>query len=132
MNREKDSHLLSYTFTPSLVLWTSYYTYNIIRDVNLWFSKCGWKENLLCEIQVVITYWLKKRIRKFTFLKYTFFWKSTVTVTPKKFSSKTIWRWYTFGKFYISRFNYFSGTRNKVKEKFWNIIDWPLCWWYWE
>ena len=33
----------------------------------------------------------------------------TVTVNLKKSSSKTIYRWYTFGKLYIIKFNYFSG-----------------------
>ena len=37
--------------------------------------------------------------------------------------------WYTFGKFYIAKFNYFSGRPYKVKEMFWNIFYWPLCWW---
>ena len=33
---------------------------------------------------------MKKSIRKFTFLKYSFFWIRTVTVNPKKFSWNTI------------------------------------------
>ena len=37
-----------------------------------------WKVNLFCDKHVFITYWLKKRIRKFTFLKYSFFWKSAL------------------------------------------------------
>ena len=51
----------------------------------------------------------KKSLRKFTFLKHSFFWKRTVTVNLKKLSSNTIFRWYTFGKFYNIKFNYFSG-----------------------
>ena len=43
------------------------------------------------------------------FLKYSFFGECTVTVNVKKFSSNTIFRWYAFGKFYIFKFNYFSG-----------------------
>ena len=45
---------------PIPPLWASYYTCNIIRDVNLWFSKCRWKVNLFCYNQVIIIYWLKK------------------------------------------------------------------------
>ena len=33
----------------------------------------------------------------------------------KKFSSNTIFRWYTFGKFYFAKSNYFSGRQKKVK-----------------
>ena len=39
---------------------------------------------------VNITDWLKKRVRKFTFLKHSFFWKHTVFVNLKKFSSNDI------------------------------------------
>ena len=117
---------------PLVVLWVFHYTCNIIRDVKLWFSKCGRKVNLFCDNQVLITYWLKNRIRKLTFLKYSFFWKCIGTVNLKKFSSNTIFTWYTFGKFYIVKFNYFSGRPNKVQEMFWNIFDWSLCWWYWK
>ena len=67
---------------------------------------------------------LKKRIRKFTFLKYSIFGKRTFTVNLKNFSSNINFRWYTFGKFYIVKFNYFSGEPNKGKERFWNIFDW--------
>ena len=108
---------------PIPPLWASYYTCNIIRDVNLWFSKCRWKVNLFCYNQVIIIYWLKKMIKNFMFLEYPLFWKRTATVNLKKFSSITIFRWYTFGKFHIIKFNYFSGRPDKVKEIFWNICD---------
>ena len=117
---------------PLVVLWVFHYTCNIIRDVKLWFSKCGRKVNLFCDNQVILTYWLRNRIRKLAFLKYSFFLKCTGTVNLKKFSSNTIFTWYTFGKFYIVKFNCFSGRPNKVQEMFWNIFDWSLCWWYWK
>ena len=117
---------------PLVVLWVFHYTCNIIRDVKLWFSKCGRKVNLFCDNQVILTYWLRNRIRKLAFLKYSFFLKCTGTVSLKKFSSNTIFTWYTFGKFYIVKFNCFSGRPNKVQEMFWNIFDWSLCWWYWK
>ena len=50
-----------------------------------------------------MTYWLKKKDKNIHF-----FWKRTVIVNLKQFSSNTIFRWYTFGKFYIIKFNYFS------------------------
>ena len=66
--------------------------------------KFGWKVNLFCKKHVFITYWPEKRIRKFIFLRYSFFWKCTVTVNLKKFSLNIIFREYTFGKFYIANF----------------------------
>ena len=74
----------------------------------------------------------KKRIRNFTFLKYSFFKKRSSTANLKKLSSNTLFRLHTFGKFYIAKINYFSERPNKVKERFWNIFDWPPCWWYWK
>ena len=38
-----------------------------------------------------------------------FFWKRTVKVNLNKFSSNTIFRWYTLRKFHIIKFNYLSG-----------------------
>ena len=73
-----------------------------------------------------------KNNKKLTFLKYFFFWELAGTVSLKKIFSNTILRSCAFGKFYIARFNYFSGRPNKVKERFWNIFDWLLCWWYWK
>ena len=40
-------------------------TYNIIRDENPWFSKCGSKVNLLRGNHVVI-----KKVKEFTVLKH--------------------------------------------------------------
>ena len=44
---------------------------------------------------------MKKRVRKFTFLKHS----RTATVNLKKFSSNTIFRLYTWGKFYMVKFD---------------------------
>ena len=52
-------------------------------------------------------HWLKRE-KKFTFLKHSFFWKHVVTVNFKELSSNTIFRWYTFEKFFMVKFNYFS------------------------
>ena len=101
---------------PSLVpLWASYYTCNIIRVENLWFSKCVRKVNLFCDGHIVITYWLKK-IKKSAFLKYLFLWERTVIVSGKKFSSNIVFRRNSFGKFYIVKLNCFSG-RPKIRWK---------------
>ena len=101
---------------PSLVpLWASYYTCNIIRVENLWFSKCVRKVNLFCDSHIVITYWLKK-IKKTAFLKYLFLWERTVTVSGKKLSSNIVFRRNSFGKFYIVKLNCFSG-RPKIRWK---------------
>ena len=115
---EKISFSFVVPIQPLVVMRTSYYTCNVIRDVNQWFWICGLKVNLFFDNHVVIiTYWLEKMLRKFTFLKYSFFfWKSTVTVNLKKFSSSSIFRWHTFGKFCIVKFNYFRGRYNTVKE----------------
>ena len=76
--------------------------------------------------------WLKKNDKKIHLFEVLVFWKRTVIVDLKKFSSNTIFRWYTFREFYIVKFSYFSERPNKVKERLWNIFDWPLCWWYWK
>ena len=60
-----------------------------------------------------------KKIHVFEILIY---WKRTVAVNPKKLSSSTIFRWYTFAKFYIVKYNHFSGGPNKTKDIFWNIF----------
>ena len=40
------------------------------------------------------------------------------TANLEKFSSNTIFRWYTLATFYIVKFNYFSERPNKGKRKF--------------
>ena len=45
--------------------------------------------------------------------KLLIFWKLAVTVNLKKLASNTIFWWYTFGKFYIVKFNYYSERLNK-------------------
>ena len=131
MYRGKNLFSFHIPISTLVVLYASSYTCNIVRDVNLWFSKCARKESLFCDNRVIITYWLKKRIKNSRF-RSTLFWKLAVTVNLKKFSSNTIFRWYTFGKFYIFKFKYFSGRPNEVKEMFWTIFNSPLCWWYWK
>ena len=132
MDREKDPLLLRYTYTLSID------TVDLIQHLQLYQR---------CEL-MILTMWVKsisvlwqpryynllseKSIIKFTFLKCSFFRKRTVTANLKKFCSNTIFRWFAFRKFYIVKFNYFCGRHNKVKEKFWNIFNRPLCWWYWK
>ena len=125
---------------PLVVLWASYYTCNIIRDVNPWFWKCGWKVNLFCDNHVIITYRPKKRYENSRFwsthcflvfvLFFVFFGKRTIRVNLSKFSPNTIFRIYFVGIFHIVKFNDFNGRLNKVNKRCWNIFDWPLCWWY--
>ena len=102
MDWGKGLFLFPYTYTPLVVLWASYHTCDIIRDINLWFQNVAkikfvlWQPgyyNLLTE---------KKDIRKFTLLKCSFSWKRTFTVNLKTFSSNTIFRWYTFSNFISS------------------------------
>ena len=85
----------------------------------LWQPRCY---NLLTE---------KKGKENSRFWRTHFFGKRTVTVLMK-FSSNTIFRWYTFGKFYIVKFNYFRWRHSNVNQRFFNILDWPLSWWYWK
>ena len=92
--------------------------------MNPWFQKCGRKMNLFCDNHITITYWLKKKIS--CFWSTHFFWKGTVTVSLRKLSSNAIFRWYTFRKFYIVKFIYFSERPNTVKERFWNTFDWKI------
>ena len=130
MTRGKDPPHLPYTYTPSSSS-PSYYICNIMRDLNLWFSKCSEKKIFLWQPRYYD--WLKKMIIKFTFLKYSFFENVLLlTVSLKKFSSNIIFRWYGFRKFHNVKFNYFSERHNNKKERFRNIFDWPLCWWCWK
>ena len=146
MDRGKYLLLFLYTSTPSRCIDHLLHLQSN-RHENPWISKCGWKIHLFWDNHVTITYWVKERVQKFTFLKHhrdrsqtlslpsismeaLIFWKDTVTVNPNKFSSNTIFRFYTWGKFYMVKFDYFSRRPNKVEERFWNIFIWPLCLWY--
>ena len=55
--------------------------------------KCEWKVNLFCDNHATITCWLKKRTINSRFWSTHFF-------------ENIIFRWHTFGKFYIANFNY--------------------------
>ena len=66
---------------------------------------------------VIKTCWLKW-VRNFTSLKHSVFWKDTVTFNLKKFCSNSTFRWYTFGRFYIKKFDYFSGKPKRWKRGF--------------
>ena len=96
------SFFFSVPFTPCKPPSTS----AILSDMRTVFqnhiSECGCKKSLFSDNQVIITYWLKKIVGKFTFLKHLFFGKDTVTVNLKKFSLNTIFRLYTCEKFYIT------------------------------
>ena len=67
---------------------------------------------------IIITYWLKKRIKKLTFLKDSCFWKRTVTVNLNKFSSNAIFRWYNFGNFSLSNSTIFVEDIITLKRDF--------------
>ena len=97
-------------------MWASYHTCSIIIDVNPWFSEFGWKLYLFCDNHVIKTDW--KNNKKIHVFEVLIFWKCTVTVILKKFSSNTIFIWYTSEKFYIVQFTSFSERPNKVKERF--------------
>ena len=92
--------LVAYTCTPCSCTVALYYTCNIIRDKNLWFSKCAWKLNLFCD-NCYKKLLMETKLRKFTFLKYS----RTVTASLKKFSSNTIFRLFTLRKFYMVKFD---------------------------
>ena len=127
-DRGKDPLLLPYTYIPSSstvvppLLPLQYYQRCKFTIFRIWRNVNVFRDN-----QVIIIYWLIKRIRNLTFLRYSFFWKHTVTISLNKFSSNIIFSWYNFGKFDIANFNYFGGRPNKVKEMFWKIFDWTLC-----
>ena len=92
MDREKDSLLLHNTYTTSistveLLLHLQYY-----QRCELMILKMRVKSNFFCDNHVIITYSLERRIRKFTFSKYSFFRKRAVTVNLKKLISNSILR----------------------------------------
>ena len=127
LDRGKDPLLLPYTYTccsstVGLLLHLQYYQICKPTILRIWGNV-----NVFCGDQVIIVCWLIKRIRTSTCLRYSFFWKHTITISLKMFPSNTIFSWYDFGKLYIVKFNYFSRKANKVKEMFWNVFDWPLC-----
>ena len=128
MDRGKDPLLFPNTYTPSSsTAHLQYYQ----RCESLIFKIWG-KLNLLCDNQIIKTEKKDKKIHIFQVLSS--FQKRTAIVNLKKFSSNTIFITiiYTFGKFYVAKFNDFSERPNNAKEMFWNIFDWPLCWWYWK
>ena len=128
--REKDPLLLPYTHirsssTVDFILHLQYYQ----RCEFMIFKM--WVESKFVLWQPPYYDWLKKMIRKFTFLKYSLF-KNVLLLSISRNSLQTSSLDDTFGKFYIVKFNYFSERPSKVKERFWNIFDWRLCWWYWK
>ena len=87
-----------------IVLQASYYTCSAISDENPWLSKCGWKVNLFCDNNnVTITYWVKKRVRKFILKTFCYCQSHKILF---------VFLLYTWGKFYMVKFNYFSGRAN--------------------
>ena len=93
----KDAFLLPYTYTPSsntvvpLPSTLAIFSEVQIHDFqNLGKRKCvSWQPgyyNLLSN----------KKDKILTFLRYSFFWKRTVTISLKKLSSNTIFSWYVF------------------------------------
>ena len=105
MNRRKGSLFLLYTYTQSngtvgLLLHPQYYQRWKPLILKMWMKSkfVLWQPRY---------YDLLTEENTFTLLKYSFFfWKCTVNLN--KFSSNTIFRWCTFGKFYIIKFNYFG------------------------
>ena len=114
MDRGKDPLLFPNTYTPSSsTVHLQYYQ----RCESLIFKIWG-KQNLLCDNQIIKTEKKDKKIHIFQVLSS--FRKRTVIVNLKKFSSNTIFVTiiYTFGKFYVAKFNDFSERPNNVKEMF--------------
>ena len=73
LDRGKDSLLLPYTYTPSsstvdLLLHLRYYQRCKSTIFGVWVNVNVFRYN-----QVIMIYWLIKRIRKFTFLRYSCF-----------------------------------------------------------
>ena len=122
--------LLGYTYTKS--------SSNVGRLLHLqYYQRCeytilksGWK--LIFFVTTTLLQLTQKNSKKIHAFEVLIFWKRTVIVNPKRFTSSNILRRYTFGRFCNSKFNYFSERPNKVKERFRNIFDWPLCWGYWK
>ena len=121
LNGVKDPLLLPYTYilsssTVDLLLHLEGYQKCEPMILKIWVkSKFVLWEQRFCN-------WLKKNNTKIHAFEVISLWKRTVTVNPKKFSSNTIFRWYTFGKFYIAKFNYLSERPNKVKNRLRSIL----------
>ena len=132
MDRGINTLFLPYTYTPSsspvgLIPHLRCYQRCEPMTFNMWakIKFVLWQppySNLLAE----------KKEKNIHVFKVPFFRKKAVTINLNKFSSNTSFRWYTFEKFYNVKFRYFSGRPNKTKKMFWNIFNWPPCWWYWK
>ena len=134
MDREKDLLFLPYTYTPSsstvgLLLDLQYYQ----RRESMIFKI--WVKSKFVLWQPRYYNWLTEKRKKTNhvfgvlILLKTHYYRQFMEL-----SSNTIFGCHTFGKvyFYNVKFNNFSGRPCKVKEMFWNIFDWSLCWWYWK
>ena len=126
MDRGKDPFLLPYTYTPSsstmdLLLPLEYY-----QECEPIIFKMFVKSKFVLWQPRYYNLMTEKGIRKFTLFNSREY--NVVLIFLKTPSLDDI----LLGKFYIVKFNYFSGRPNKMEERFWNIFDWPLCWWYWK
>ena len=114
--RGKDPLLLSYTY----ILSSS--TVDLLLHLE-GYQKCEpiilkmWVKSKFILWQQRCWNWQKRNNTKIHAFEVISFWKRTVSVNLKKFSSNTIFRWYTFGKFYIVKFNYLSERPNEVKNR---------------
>ena len=126
---EKISFSFVLPIQPLVVMRTSYYTCNVIRDVNQWFWICGLKVNLFFDNHVVIiTYWLEKMLRKFTFLKYSFFFFEKVLLLSISRNSLQAPSFddILLGNFVLS--NSIIFVEGIIQWKIlWNIFDLPPC-----
>ena len=96
MDRGKSLCLYHYVRHVSLLLHVQYYQRCKPMVLKIW-----WKVKLFSDYHVIITNWLK-RVRKFTLLRHFFFW---------------IFRWCSFGKFYMVIFNYFTARPERRKSE---------------
>ena len=114
------------SIAPTVVLSASYYTSNIIREVNPSF----WKVNLFSGNHVIITY-LLKRVSKFTFFNFEaflFFENILLLSISRSFLQTPFLDNILSGNSTWSKpIILVKGQDERVKERFRNNFDWPLC-----
>ena len=110
-------------------MWVSYCTCNIIRDVNLWFSKCEWNVNLFCDNDVII----RKKWQKDLHFWSTHFFKNIVLQSISRNILQTPPADDTLaGNFTRSNSIILVEDLIRWKGGFELFFDWPLSGWYWK
>ena len=107
MGKGNDTLLLPYSYTLSVSTVGLLLHLQCCHRCETISFKIWGKINLIYDNKDIINYWLRKKDNQIRAFEELIVWKWAVDL--KKFSSNTIFRWYTFGKFHIDKFNYSHG-----------------------